>query len=91
VQNHPNASVEPETLEPEPMDAPRPSWQAEVSRLLTAAAALCVKQGVDVDSFMKAAWSVYIESRPGMREELEEMQLREQLEEIRQAGRMAEA
>lgn len=91
MQNHPNASAEPETTESEPIDAPRLPWQAEVGRLLTQAAELCVEQGVDVDNFMKGAWSAYVESRPGMREHLEEMQLRDQLEEIRKLGRMAEA
>ncbi|TMQ05612.1 MAG: hypothetical protein E6J90_38195 [Deltaproteobacteria bacterium] len=90
MQNHLNSFTAPETQEAEPVEALRP-WQAEVSRLLTAAAALCVEQGIDVDNFMRAAWSVYIESRPGMREQLEEAHLREQLEQIRQAGRMAEA
>jgi hypothetical protein len=91
VHHHPNASAEPVTNESEPIDAPRQSWQAEVSRLLSRAAALCAEQGVDVESFMKVAWSAYIESRPGMRDYLEEMQLRDQLEEIRKNGRMAEA
>lgn len=92
MQDHPNASAEPETNESEPIDAPRlQPWQAEVGRLLTQAAALCVQEGVDVDSFMKGAWSAYVEARPGMRDYLEEMQLRDQLEEIRKLGRMAEA
>jgi len=91
VRNHQDTSAEPETHESEPIDAPRQPWQAEVSRLLSRAAALCVEQGVDVEGFMKGAWSAYIESRPGMRDYLEEMQLRDQLEEIRKAGRMAEA
>jgi hypothetical protein len=91
VQNHPNTSAEPETKQSEPIDAPRLPWQAEVGKLLTRAAALCAEQGVDIDNFMKAAWSAYLEARPGMREQLEEMQLRDQLDEIRKAGRMAEA
>jgi hypothetical protein len=90
VLNHPTPSAEPETPETEPIDAPRP-WQAEVGRLLAQAAALCVEQGVDVESFMKNAWSAYVESRPGMRDYLEELQLRDQLDEIRKAGRMGEA
>ena len=92
MQDHPNASAEPETNESEPIDAPPlPPWQAEVGRLLTQAAALCVQEGVDVDNFMRGAWSAYVEARPGMRDYLEEMQLRDQLEEIRKLGRMAEA
>jgi hypothetical protein len=91
VQHHPNAS-EPKTSEsePEPIDTPRP-WQAQVGRLLSEAAALCVEQGVDVDNFMKGAWTAYVEARPGMRDYLEELQLRDQLDEIRKTGRMAEA
>jgi hypothetical protein len=93
VLNHPThstPSAEPETLETEPVETPR-AWQAELGRFLTKAAALCVEHGVEVESFMKTAWSAYVEARPGMREHLEEMQLRDQLEEIRQAGRMGQA
>lgn len=91
MHNHPDTSAEPETTESEPIHAPQPPWQAEVGTLLTQAAALCVEHGVDVDSFMRGAWSAYVEARPGMRDYLEEMQLRDQLEEIRKLGRMAEA
>jgi len=91
VQHHPTLAAEPQAIEAETVEAPRTPWQAEVSKLLTQAAALCVEHGVDLDTFMKGAWSAYVESRPGMREHLEEMQLRDQLEEIRQSGRMAEA
>ena len=95
MQNHPTtstlASVSVEGPETEPVEAPRQPWQAEVSNLLAAAAALCVEHGVDVDNFMRGAWSSYVEARPGMRDYLEEVQLREQLEEIRKAGRMGEA
>ena len=91
MQNYPSPAAEITTAESEPIEAPRKPWQAEVGALLTQAAALCVEHGVDLDNFMKGAWSAYVESRPGMREQLEEMQLRDQLEEIRQSGRMAEA
>lgn len=84
-------SAEPEINDSEPIDTPRLPWQAEVAQLLTHAAALCVEHGVDVDGFVRGAWSAYVESRPGMREQLEEMQLRDQLDEIRKAGRMGEA
>jgi hypothetical protein len=98
VQHHPDPladpsadpSTQPETSESEPTEAHGP-WQIEVGRLLTQAAAICVEQGVDVDAFMKGAWSAYVESRPGMRDYLEEVQLRDQLEEIRKLGRMGQA
>jgi hypothetical protein len=69
---------------------PKP-WHAEVGELLAQAATLCVEHGLDVDAFMKGAWSAYVEARPGLRDYLEEMQLRSQLDEIRKAGRMGEA
>ena len=91
MQQFPAPSAEPEMNDSEPIEAPRLPWQAEVGRLLSQAAALCVDQDIDVDNFMKAAWTAYVESRPGMRDHLEELQLRDQLDEIRKAGRMGEA
>lgn len=92
MQHHPEPSAQPETSEAEPVEAHGGSpWQIEVGRLLTRAAAICVEQGVDIEAFMKGAWSAYVESRPGMRDYLEEMQLRDQLEEIRKMGRMGQA
>jgi hypothetical protein len=75
---------------PTVVDTPKP-WHAEVGDLLAQAAELCVENGLDVDTFMKGAWSAYIEARPGLRDYLEEMQLRNQLEELRKAGRLGEA
>lgn len=72
-------------------DAADKPWHAEVGDLLAQAAMLCVQHGLDVDTFMKGAWSAYIEARPGLRDYLEEMQLRNQLDEIRKLGRMGEA
>jgi len=91
VQHHPDPSAQPENNEAEPVEARTLPWQVELGRLLTQAAAICVEQGVDVDTFMKGAWSAYVEARPGMRDYLEEIQLRDQLDEIRKAGRMGQA
>lgn len=66
-------------------------WHAEVGDLLAQAAILCVQHGLDVDTFMKGAWSAYVEARPGLKDYIEEMQIRNQLEELRKLGRMAEA
>lgn len=67
------------------------SWHTEVGDLLAQAAILCVAHGLDVDTFMKGAWSAYVEARPGLKDYIEEMQLRNQLDEIRKLGRMGEA
>jgi hypothetical protein len=45
----------------------------------------------DMDSFLRSAWAAYVQARPGMREYLEELQLREQLERMREAGQIGEA
>ena len=76
---------------PPDADPPHPSWDIELGDLLIRAAILCVEQGLDVETFMKGAWSAYVEARPGMRDQLEEMQLIAQLEELRRLGRMGEA
>lgn len=78
------------TTYPESTEPSKP-WHAEVGDLLAQAAILCVQHGLDVDTFMKGAWSAYVEARPGLRDYLEELQLRNQLDEIRKLGRMGEA
>lgn len=84
------AVITAEPTEPiEPIEAM--PWHAAVGELLTQAAELCVEHGVDLDSFMRGAWSAYVEARPGMRDYLEEMQLRDQLDEIRKSGQMGQA
>lgn len=83
-----------DTYRTEPAAVAEPSaksWDAEVGDLLAQAAILCVHHGLDVDAFMRGAWSAYVEARPGLRDYLEEMQLREQLDELRKAGRIGEA
>jgi len=66
-------------------------WYAEVGDLLAQAAILCVENGLDADTFMRGAWSAYVETRPGMKDYLEELQLQGQLDELRKSGRMGEA
>lgn len=67
------------------------SWQREVSELLSRAAELSVQHGVDVEPFVGSAYTAYVDARPGMRELLEELQLRETLEQMRDAGQIASA
>lgn len=67
------------------------TWQTEVSELLARAAQLCVEHDIDVDPFVRGAYSAYLDARPGLKEHLEELQLRAQLEEMRTAGRVASA
>ena len=66
-------------------------WQSEVSELLTRAAELCVENSVDMDPFMRGAAAAYFAARPGLREQLEEMQLRATLQTMRDDGKIARA
>jgi len=65
------------------------TWDVELSELLTRAAELSVEHGIDVDPFVRGAYSAYLDARPGLKEHLEEMQLRAQLDELRKDGRIA--
>jgi hypothetical protein len=67
------------------------TWQHEVSELLSRAAEICVENNIDADPFVRGAYAAYLEARPGMREYLEELQLRQTLEEMRRVGRIATA
>jgi hypothetical protein len=70
---------------------PSKPWTVQLDELLAQAAELGARHGVDADAFMKGAWAAYIDARPGLREQLEEMQLKTQLEELRKLGRIGEA
>ena len=63
----------------------------QLAKLLREAAAVAVENGLDVDSFMRGAWTSYVDARPGMKEWLEEMQLRAQLDKMRAVGAVASA
>jgi hypothetical protein len=96
VHNHNNTAnadieiaSEPNEAITEPIDGM--PWHTEVGQFLTQAAELCVEHGVDLDGFLRGAWSAYLEARPGMRDYLEEMQLRDQLDEMRKLGQMGQA
>jgi hypothetical protein len=67
------------------------SWQNEVSELLARAAQLCVEHDVEIDPFMRGAASAYFEARPGMREYIEELELKQALQSMRENGRIASA
>ena len=58
---------------------------------LAATARIAVENGVDLDEFMKAAWVAYVESRPGLRAHLEQLQMLQELEMLRNAGRVGQA
>jgi predicted component of type VI protein secretion system len=64
---------------------------ARLRAALHAAAEAAVEAGVDLEPWMQAAWAAYIEHRPGLRQHLEDVQLANQIEELRQRGQVGEA
>jgi len=64
------------------------AWN-DVQRLLRRAAKLAGE--VDSDTFMQAAWQAYLDERPGLREALEDKELRTQLKKLRKKGLIGQA
>ncbi len=74
--------------EPSPADI---SPEYELSELLKRAGVLAVSLGIELDAWMQDAWSAYVDARPGLREQLQDMQLIAQLAQLRQSGRIGNA
>lgn len=71
-------------------DAPETAI-ARLRAALHEAAEAAVQAGVDLEPWMQAAWAAYVEHRPGLRQHLEDVQLANQIEELRQRGQVPEA
>lgn len=63
----------------------------ELSDLLERAGTLAASMGVSLDTWMKDAWTAYVDARPGLREHIADMQLLAQLNELRQSGKLGQA
>ena len=63
----------------------------EVRDLMLRAATRAAEQGLDLDGYMRVAWLAYMEASPGLRQQLEEMQLAAQFEALRRSGRLGQA
>lgn len=61
------------------------------NELLTRAAEAAVASGVELETFMNAAWTAFMDQRPGLREHLEHQHMVEQLEALRAQGKLAQA
>lgn len=72
------------TNEPKTISDLLVSWQS----LLKQAAK---RSDVDADTFVRGAYAAYLEAHPGMKQHLEDLQLKQQLEELRSRGLMGEA
>lgn len=63
----------------------------ELEALLQRAAEQSARAGVPSEVFMALAWNAYLTARPGLREELEELELKTQLKRLRKQGLIATA
>jgi hypothetical protein len=64
---------------------------AHIRELLAEAASLAADSGVALDVYMGAAWQSFMDARPGLREQLEEMQLAAELDRLRRTGHIGQA
>jgi hypothetical protein len=72
------------------LPTPDAAWNAVV-QLLRKAAQLAAERDVDSEIFMQAAWAACLDAHPGLREQLEDKELRSQLKKLRKRGLIANA
>ncbi len=62
------------------------SWSDALEQLLTQAAELAATHGVEAEVFVQSAWQACLDARPGLREEIEDKELRSHLKKLRKRG-----
>jgi hypothetical protein len=62
--------------------------KAELRELFMRASALAGELGLDLDDYMRLAWQSYMDVRPGLREQLEDIRLAAEIEAMRVAGKV---
>jgi hypothetical protein len=72
-------------------ELPETGWLEELAAALERAAQLAATNGISGDTFKRAAWDAYLNARPGLRQELEDKQLKAQLRKLRKRGLIASA
>jgi hypothetical protein len=91
----PNSALSPprdEALEPPPASKlGDEAARGDVVQLLRRAAQLAAERGVESDLFMQAAWAACLDATPGLREQLEDKELRKELKKLRKRGLVAVA
>ena len=63
----------------------------DLAGLLKRAADAAASEGIPSDAFMTVAWQAYLAAHPGMRQELEDKALRDELKKLRKRGLIATA
>jgi hypothetical protein len=62
-----------------------------LNEVLRQAPQLAAARGLDGETFKRAAYDAYLDARPGLREQLEDKQLRAQLRKLRKLGLVGSA
>jgi hypothetical protein len=65
--------------------------EVEARSALERAAELAVALGVNLDTFMGAAYAAFLRANPGLRRDIEDVQLLAQVRELRRKGGVPEA
>lgn len=65
-----------------------PTTLEQLDAHLASAALAASASGVNLDEFIRQAWSAYVDARPGLREHLADAQLVQQIQELRSAGKV---
>ena len=68
------------------VEPPESGWLEELAEALERAAQIAAANGVEGDAFKRAAWDAYLNARPGLRQQLEDKQLKAQLRKLRRRG-----
>lgn len=73
------------------VEPPESTWLLELAGLLEQAAQLAAANGIEGEVFKRAAWNAYLDAKPGLRQQLEDKQLRAQLRKLRKRGLVGSA
>jgi hypothetical protein len=66
-------------------------WADELEQLLAKAAELAASHELEAEAFVQAAWQACLDARPGLREEIEDKELKAQLKKLRKRGLVGSA
>jgi hypothetical protein len=72
----------------EPHEPHEPNQLERLDLHLQSAALAAASVGINLDEFLRQAWSAYVDARPGLREHLADTQLAHQIQELRAAGKV---
>jgi hypothetical protein len=81
----------PPLIEQPGIEPPPDAWLQELTTLLEQAAQLAAANGIEGEVFKRAAWNAYLDAKPGLRQQLEDKQLRAQLRKLRKQGLVGSA